>query len=132
MTCPLSVQAKEALRCINDGESLFLTGKAGTGKSFLIEHFRNTTDKKPIILAPTGIAALNVKGMTSHCFFGFRPGITPKQVARERENLKSDVYKKIKVIIIDEISMVRADLLECIVRVHRYIPALARTSSGGR
>ena len=62
--------------------SLFFTGKAGTGKSTLLQLFRNTTRKKVAVLAPTGVAALNVQGQTIHSFFGFPPRIiTPSITA---------------------------------------------------
>ena len=60
-------------------DSLFITGKAGTGKSTLLTHFCRTTDKKPVILAPTGVAALNVKGQTIHSFFNFYVDVTPQK-----------------------------------------------------
>lgn len=92
------------------GRNLFITGKAGTGKSTLLQLFRNTTQKNAIVLAPTGIAALNVKGQTIHSFFKF----PAKPIARhEIKKLRSrKIYEKAEVLIIDEISMVRADLLD--------------------
>jgi type II secretory pathway predicted ATPase ExeA len=64
--------------------SLFVTGKAGTGKSTLLQLFRNTTHKKVVVLAPTGVAALNVQGQTIHSFFGFPPRIiTPSEANRK-------------------------------------------------
>ena len=92
---------------------LFLTGQAGTGKSTLLQHFRQTTSKKLVVLAPTGVAAVNVGGQTIHSFFGFRPGITLDNV-RSRSRGQNSIYKQLDMIIIDEISMVRADLLDCI------------------
>lgn len=93
---------------------LFLTGKAGTGKSTLLQLFRNTTRKKVAVLAPTGVAALNVQGQTIHSFFGFPPRIvTPGEASRKvsRKDLLR-IYKNLEVLVIDEISMVRADLLD--------------------
>jgi hypothetical protein len=104
--------------------SVFITGKAGTGKSTLLQLFRNTTHKKVAVLAPTGVAALNVQGQTIHSFFTFPPRlITPLESARKtsRKDL-ARVYKNLEVLIIDEISMVRADLLDGIdkfLRVNR-------------
>jgi len=92
---------------------LFLTGRAGTGKSTLLQEFRVTTKKKLVVLAPTGVAAVNVGGQTIHSFFGFRPGITLDKV-RSRSRGQNSIYKQLDMIIIDEISMVRADLLDCI------------------
>lgn len=100
-------------------KNLFITGKAGTGKSTLLQYFRNTTKKNVAILAPTGVAALNIKGQTIHSFFGFKPGITVDSV-RKLTARKADMYKNTDVIIIDEISMVRADLLDCIDTFLKY------------
>ena len=61
---------------------VFITGKAGTGKSTLLDYFRQTTRKEVAVLAPTGVAALNVQGQTIHSFFGFKPSITPEKVRR--------------------------------------------------
>jgi len=95
-------------------KSLFLTGRAGTGKSTLLQLFRCTTRKKTVLLAPTGIAALNVQGQTIHSFFGFPPRlIQAKDITKQ---LTKKWFKRIEVIVIDEISMVRADLLDAIDR----------------
>ncbi len=104
------------------GANLFVTGRAGTGKSTLLQLFRNTTRKKTVVLAPTGIAALNVQGQTIHSFFGFPPRPLAQKDIRKRRNHR--LYKKIEVLIIDEISMVRADLLDSIdyfLRVNRDV-----------
>ena len=108
----LNPQFKKALDLMeNTGKNLFVTGKAGTGKSTLLQYFRLTTQKKAVVLAPTGVAALNVNGETIHSFFGFKPGITIKKVDKLRKK-SSAIYQEIDAIIIDEISMVRADLLD--------------------
>ncbi|MBK8548397.1 MAG: AAA family ATPase [Saprospiraceae bacterium] len=88
----------------------FVTGKAGSGKSTLLNVFRTTTKKRLVVLAPTGIAALHVRGQTIHSFFGFPPRILNKQEIEKRKN--TQVYKKVETIVIDEISMVRADILD--------------------
>ncbi len=98
--------------------SLFLTGKAGTGKSTLIKLFTKYTKKKVLILAPSGISAINAGGQTIHSFFGFplRP-ILPgdKEIRRfKKDSYQLDIAKNVETIIIDEISMVRADLLDAI------------------
>ena len=104
--------------------SLFITGRAGTGKSTLLQLFRNTTRKKIAVVAPTGVAALNVQGQTIHSFFGFPPRIiTPSESNRKttRKDLLR-VYQQLEVLVIDEISMVRADMLDGIdkfLRVNR-------------
>ncbi|MBK8557912.1 MAG: AAA family ATPase [Lewinellaceae bacterium] len=101
--------------------SMFITGKAGTGKSTLLQLFRNTTRKKTVVLAPTGVAALNVQGQTIHSFFGFPPRIvTPQEASRKlaRKDQKR-LFQNLEVLVIDEISMVRADLLDGIDRFLR-------------
>jgi len=89
----LNPQFLQALDLMENGDgSLFITGRAGTGKSTLLQYFKKHTAKNIVILAPTGVAAVNIGGATIHSFFGFKPDVT----------------------IIDEISMVRADLLDCV------------------
>ncbi|MDD4353248.1 MAG: DEAD/DEAH box helicase [Candidatus Nanoarchaeia archaeon] len=94
----------------NSKESFFITGKAGTGKSTFLKYFSQKTRKKFIILAPTGIAALNVSGQTIHSFFKFPPRIITESQIKKMENNK--IYRKIDCIIIDEASMIRADLMD--------------------
>ncbi|MEA1958293.1 MAG: AAA family ATPase, partial [Chloroflexota bacterium] len=90
-------------------------GRAGTGKSTLLNYFRHSTEKKVAVLAPTGVAALNVKGQTIHSFFRFKPSITLERVKKVRfSDDEKNIYKKLDAIVIDEISMVRADLLDCV------------------
>ncbi len=109
-------RAFEAIEYTN--ECLFITGKAGTGKSTLLRHFVKNTKKQVVVLAPTGIAAINVGGATVHSFFyfPFRP-----LVANDHEIKKfpkySDKFKiihKLDTLIIDEVSMLRADLIDAI------------------
>ena len=92
---------------------LFITGKAGTGKSTLLDHFRRTTGKEVAVLAPTGVAALNIEGQTIHSFFNFKPNITPEKI-KKVSGVDGRIYKEFDTIIIDEVSMVRADLLDCV------------------
>jgi ATP-dependent exoDNAse (exonuclease V) alpha subunit len=99
----------------NSRSSMFLTGRAGTGKSTLLQLFRTSTHKNTVVLAPTGVAAVNIKGQTIHSFFNFRPDVAPENAGNIRlRRAQRDVYKALDAIIIDEISMVRADLLDCI------------------
>ncbi|EKE27455.1 MAG: hypothetical protein ACD_3C00205G0008 [uncultured bacterium (gcode 4)] len=99
---------------IESWKNVFITGKAWTGKSTLLEHFRDHTKKKVVVLAPTWVSAINVKGQTIHSFFWFKPDITPESVRKtKKDDDVHNIYKKIDIIIIDEISMVRADLLDC-------------------
>ena len=103
-------------------QSVFITGRAGTGKSTLLQLFRDTTQKRVVVLAPTGVAALNVRGQTIHSFFGF-PG-KPIQKSDIRRRRYRKLYEKLEVLIIDEISMVRADMLDNIdyfLRINRGI-----------
>ena len=112
----LDNQFKKALDSFETfNKHIFLTGNAGTGKSTLLEYWRDKTKKNIAVLAPTGVAALNVKGQTIHSFFGFRPDITVQKIQRFYRNRgKKGLFKKLDAIVIDEISMVRADLLDCI------------------
>lgn len=94
---------------------LFITGKAGTGKSTLLSRFRKFTQKQVAVVAPTGVAAVNVAGETIHSFFRFGPSINPDLAQREAKLSKNNkIYKILDILIIDEISMVRADLLDSI------------------
>jgi len=95
------------------GRHIFITGKAGTGKSTLLDYFRTTTRKKVAVLAPTGVAALNVRGQTIHSFCRFKPDITLEKVKRI-SGKGAALYRNLDAVIIDEISMVRADLLDCV------------------
>lgn len=104
----------------NTNKNLFITGRAGTGKSTFLRYFRDHTKKQIAVLAPTGVAAVNVRGQTIHSFFNFKPDITPYKV-NEVKPKNINLYKKLQSIVIDEISMVRADLLDCIdgfLRIH--------------
>lgn len=103
-----------ALELIEGHRSVFITGRAGTGKSTLLTHWREHTKKKLAVLAPTGVAAVNVRGQTIHSFFGFKPDITESKVRRLKPPEDLDLYKKLETVVIDEISMVRADLLDCV------------------
>lgn len=99
-------------------KNVFITGKAGTGKSTLLNYFSETSGKNIAVIAPTGVAAINVGGQTIHSFFGFSPGVTVDKVKKLKE-ADTMLYKSIETIIIDEISMVRADLLDCVDRFLR-------------
>lgn len=110
----LNSDFKEALRLMEDtNENVFLTGRAGTGKSTLLQYFRDNTKKNAVVLAPTGVAAVNVKGQTIHSFFQFAPGVTVHNI-RKVQGSRRRIYKNINTIIIDEVSMVRSDLLDCV------------------
>ncbi len=115
MKIDLNKDFKKALSIIEDsGKNIFITGKAGTGKSTFLTHLRSTTSKKMVYLAPTGVAAINIKGQTIHSFFRFKPSVTLDKVKKLPKKKSSGLYKKLDAIVIDEISMVRADLLDCV------------------
>jgi len=110
-----TAQFDEALRLMEEGGSFtFITGRAGTGKSTLLHHFCGTTSLIAPVLAPTGVAALNVGGETIHRFFRFAPGITVAEARKKGASARDpEMYRRAEVLVIDEISMVRADLLDC-------------------
>ncbi len=91
---------------------IFVTGSAGTGKSTLIDVLRVELDKNLVVVAPTGVAALNVQGQTIHSLFQLPPGPQPR--AKRIVGAAKDVVEKMDVLVVDEVSMVRADLLDAI------------------
>ena len=97
-------------------ENMFITGKAGTGKSYLLRCFLEHTKKNTVVVAPTGIAALNVHGSTIHRFFGLKPELQiPEKIDKSViYGHKRETFRNIDTIIIDEISMVRSDLMDAI------------------
>ncbi len=124
-------QFKKTLNLLeNTQKNILITGRAGTGKSTLLDYFVNNTKKDVVVLAPTGVAAVNVKGQTIHSFFGFKPGITIDKV-KKIYGINSELYKVIDAIIIDEISMVRADLLDCVDKFLRLNGKNKNKSFGG-
>ncbi|MBQ0073700.1 MAG: AAA family ATPase [Prevotella sp.] len=102
----------------NTDTHLFLTGKAGTGKTTFLRNLRTTLPKRMVVVAPTGIAAINAQGTTIHSFFqlNFGPQIPGMQQAKKYQFKKSKLklIRSIDLIVIDEISMVRADVLDAI------------------
>ena len=123
--------------------SVFLTGKAGTGKSTFLRYICANTNKKYVILAPTGIAAVNVGGQTMHSFFKipFKPLLPDDpdiaNISRLRKMLrytkeKVKLIKELDLIIIDEISMVRADVIDFVDRVLRVYSGNMREPFGGK
>lgn len=107
---------RKAVELINgSNKNLFVTGKAGTGKSTLLNYLHMNTDKRTVLLAPTGVAALNIKGQTIHRFFNFYIDVSVEKIKSKKSKPRNaKLYKNIEVIIIDETSMLRADLLDCI------------------
>ena len=111
----LNPQFRRALALMEETKQhVFVTGRAGTGKSTLLVYFREHTSKRVVFLAPTGVAAVNISGQTIHSFFGFRPDVTPSAIRKKIKDDKKNLYKMITTIVIDEVSMVRADLLDCV------------------
>lgn len=123
-------------------QSVFLTGKAGSGKSTFLKYIRDNTRKKYVVLAPTGIAAVNVGGVTLHSFFRIPlkpllPDDPDFAVSRLRSRLRypkdlQKIIKQLDLIIIDEISMVRADIIDFIDKVLRVYGGNMREPFGGK
>ena len=138
-----NAEFQQALQLIQyTHRSLFLTGKAGTGKSTFLRHICETTKKKHVVLAPTGIAAINAGGVTLHSFFKipFHP-ILPNDIQfsprKIRETLKYNsekrkIIRELELVIIDEISMVRADIIDFLDRVLRVYSRNMREPFGGK
>ena len=109
----LTEEFEQTYKLINDTNSnLFITGKAGSGKSTLLEYFRQNTNKNFATLAFQGITAIKAKGQTIHSFFKFPPHFITKENIKELRDKK--VIQNLDTILIDEISMVRADLFDAI------------------
>ena len=96
----------------NSNKNIFITGKAGTGKSSLINHIKKKTHKNLIVLAPTAIAALNINAKTIHSFFNFPFHVITPDVIKKHYNKK--LIKQIDTILIDEVSMLRPDIIDAI------------------
>ncbi len=110
---PEALEILDALE--NTDTNIFVTGQAGTGKSTLLNYFRSETAKQIVVLAPTGVAAVNIRGQTIHSFCNFPAGITQDQVkVLAPSNERRALLENLNTIVIDEISMVRADLLDCV------------------
>ena len=124
---PKNPELELALQFIEKTDrNLFITGKAGTGKTTFLHQIKKKSLKRMVIVAPTGVAAINAKGVTIHSFFQMPFGpILPNQIAntsnaqRKFSKTKIDIIKSLDLVIIDEISMVRADLLDGIDQVMR-------------
>ncbi len=136
-------ELQQALQIIQyTRRSLFLTGKAGTGKSTFLRHICANTKKKHVILAPTGIAAINAGGSTLHSFFKlpFHP-LLPDDERYSIRNMRSTlkytsekrkIIREVELIVIDEISMVRADIIDFIDKVLRVYSRNMREPFGGK
>ena len=139
----INQEFKNALNLVQfTSQSFFLTGKAGTGKSTFLRHVCATTKKQNVVLAPTGIAAINAGGSTLHSFFKlpFHPLVPddPRFAGRKlRDFLKYNrqqckLLKELELIIIDEVSMVRADIIDFVDRILRTYSGNTRQPFGGK
>jgi len=128
---------ERAFKFLEDPQvNCFITGRAGTGKSTLLKYFIDQTQKNIAVLAPTGIAAVNVGGQTVHSFFGFKPNVTLDAAQKAgRKALKSEgkdsVYYQVDAIVVDEVSMLRADLADCMDVFLRTVREDDQTPFGG-
>lgn len=107
----------------NNVGNLFITGRAGTGKSTLLRALREAVGESMVVLAPTGLAAINVGGQTIHSFFGFPPRLIQRDDIRRSRNGR--LMRKLEYLVIDEVSMVRSDLMWAIdqsLRINRGRP----------
>lgn len=129
----ITPEFKEAFELVcNSKQHLFITGNAGTGKSTLLDYCRRNCKKNLVILAPTGVAALNVQGQTIHRFFGFPVNVTPEKIKNFQILPRAKrIYKQLQTLIIDEASMLRADLLDCIDTFLRLYGPDGEQSFGG-
>src|ERR1700733_6593824 len=122
----INLQFEQVLSFVNQTNQLiFLTGKAGTGKTTLLKYIRENTFKQVSVVAPTGVAAINAGGSTIHSFFQFPftpflPALkengeidsTKNLPALKYNSLRLAIFRNLELLVIDEISMVRADLLD--------------------
>ncbi len=112
----LSEEQRRLYEYIESTENnIFITGRAGTGKSTLLTHLIEHTEKRVAVCAPTGVAALNVGGSTIHSLFRFPFGILESQdVRRHLSRRTREVLAAIDVLVIDEVSMVNANIMDAI------------------
>ncbi|BBZ43923.1 AAA family ATPase [Mycobacterium parmense] len=129
----LTGEFRHALALLSDGRHLFLTGKAGTGKSTLIRQFMFETNRKVVVAAPTGVAALNVGGYTIHRLFSFSKTTTLDEVRTGRyyPSRFAKTLASLETLIIDEASMVRADLFDMLAAALERFGLAPGTPFGG-
>lgn len=131
MTIEINEEFQKTIKILLEtNDNVFVTGKAGTGKTTFLKYFVSCCRKKFVVLAPTGVAALNAGGETIHSFFKFRTDITIDKVSK-RKSGKNSIYKNLETIIIDEVSMLRADLLDCIDKFLRLNGPIQNLPFGG-
>ncbi|BCI51639.1 hypothetical protein NIIDNTM18_09170 [Mycolicibacterium litorale] len=129
----LTDEFRHALGLLGGGRHVFLTGKAGTGKSTLIRRFMADTDRNVVVVAPTGIAALNVDGYTIHRLFGFRTTTTLDDIrsGAYRPGRFTKTLASLQTLIIDEASMVRADVFDMVAAALERFGPVPGTAFGG-
>ena len=111
----LTSEQKNALDLMISGKNVFLTGKAGTGKTTVLDKFEEICKRECVFLAPTGVAAINIGGSTIHSFFMLKPGLLTPEVIEDMESKRRiALIRKVETIVIDEVSMVRSDLFDAI------------------
>ena len=119
-----------AIEYIRTGEGhLFVTGRAGTGKSTLLRALKDLVAEEMVVLAPTGLAAVNVGGQTIHSFFGLPPRLIRSDDIRRSRN--GGLMRRLKLIVIDEVSMVRSDMMWAIDQALRVNRGRVRDAFGG-
>ncbi len=133
MIIELSEEQRALFEYVEDTENhVFITGRAGTGKSTLLTHLIANTEKSFAVCAPTGVAALNVGGVTIHSLFTFPFGLLGEvDIAKHLSRRTRDVLKALDMLVIDEISMVSADLMDAIDRALRIARGRRKEPFGG-
>jgi ATP-dependent exoDNAse (exonuclease V) alpha subunit len=146
-----NIEFNHAVKLVNSTNKLiYLTGKAGTGKTTFLRYIKNTTHKQTVVLAPTGVAALNAGGQTIHSFFNIAPGFfipnderlrtSPNPDSDDKRTIfdyfryrreKLELINEMELLIIDEVSMVRCDLLDLIDRILRVFRDKLDEAFGG-
>src|SRR3954462_10644850 len=142
----INIQFEQVLRFVNQTNQLiFLTGKAGTGKTTLLKYIRENTFKQISVVAPTGVAAINAGGSTIHSFFQFpfTPFLPQIKESGELDFAKTNlptlkynsqrlaIFRNLELLIIDEVSMVRADMLDQIDLTLRFTRKKSHLPFGG-
>ena len=133
MIIELSDEQKALFDYIEQNDAhVFVTGRAGTGKSTLLSHLTANTEKSFAVCAPTGVAALNVGGVTIHSLFTFPLGLLGEvEIARHLSKRTREVLRALDMLVIDEISMVSADLMDAIDRAMRIARGRRNEPFGG-